>query len=262
MDRQAEFRRVYRERIEPWYSGILHVATIYAIGLGVFVFSFRQLTVPITWMQWAVILVVAFVANVLEWAIHLYIMHRPRKNFIARAIYRRHTLMHHQFFTDKNYMIDSIRDFRIVFFPPYTEVVAVVAAMPGAFVLGWLLGANAGWLTILTVVSLYMLYELFHLCCHVRDNWFVRSMPFISTIRRHHIAHHEQSIMMHRNMNLTFPVADWLFGTSDLDRGFVGTVFNGMSGRFVRTDMARTTRTPKVESRPGSDATGGVRGRA
>ena len=25
-------------------------------------------------------------------------------------------------------------------------------------------------------------------------------------------------------MNLTFPIADWLFGTSDLNRGLIGTL--------------------------------------
>jgi hypothetical protein len=29
--------------------------------------------------------------------------------------------------------------------------------------------------------------------------------------------------MMDIDMNLTFPIADWLMGTSDLDRGLIGT---------------------------------------
>ncbi len=43
-------------------------------------------------------------------------------------------------------------------------------------------------------------------------------------------------------MNLTFPVMDWLFGTSDLERGLLGHLFNGYSTRFVRKDMRRTSR--------------------
>jgi hypothetical protein len=35
--------------------------------------------------------------------------------------------------------------------------------------------------------------------------------------------------MQTRNFNLTFPVCDALFGTSDLDRGLFGTLFNGNS---------------------------------
>ena len=244
--KQAAFREEYRRRIESWYSGPLHVAVIYGVGIAALWWFISEVEAPVRWYQWAVIPVVLFVSNVLEWAMHMYVMHRPRKNPIARAIYRRHTLMHHQFFTEHNYRIDSVRDYRIVFFPPYTYAAALLLAVPGSAVLGLLLGANAGWLSMCTVAALYMTYEFFHFCCHVGDNWFVRNMPFVNTIRRHHVAHHEQSIMMDRNMNLTFPIADWLFGTSDLDRGLLGTMFNGYSTKHVRKDMARKARKPVI----------------
>jgi hypothetical protein len=48
-------------------------------------------------------------------------------------------------------------------------------------------------------------------------------------------------------MNLTFPIMDWLFGTSDLDRGLLGHLFNGYDTRFIRTNMRRTSRTPKPD---------------
>jgi hypothetical protein len=50
-------------------------------------------------------------------------------------------------------------------------------------------------------------------------------------------------------MNLTFPVMDWLFGTSDLDRGLIGHLLNGYDTRFVKTDMRKTSRTP-IPGRP------------
>jgi hypothetical protein len=59
-------------------------------------------------------------------------------------------------------------------------------------------------------------------------------MPFVNTIRRHHTAHHNMGIMMHFNMNLTFPIADWLMNTSDLDRGLLGHLFNGYDGTHVK----------------------------
>jgi hypothetical protein len=85
-----------------------------------------------------------------------------------------------------------------------------------------------------------------HFCCHVDEGWFVRNCPFVNTIRRHHLAHHNQSIMMERNMNLTFPIADWMFGTTDLDRGLIGTLFNGYSTEHVKTDLRKTAKTPRV----------------
>jgi hypothetical protein len=41
---------------------------------------------------------------------------------------------------------------------------------------------------------------------------------------------------------------DWLFGTSDLDRGLLGHLFNGYETRFIRTNMRKTSRTPRLET--------------
>jgi hypothetical protein len=87
------------------------------------------------------------------------------------------------------------------------------------------------------MVAQYLNYETFHYCCHVHDNWFVRNVPFINTIRRHHTAHHNLGIMMKFNMNLTYPIADWFMGTSDLRRGLVGHLFNGYSERYVKEEL-------------------------
>ena len=40
--------------------------------------------------------------------------------------------------------------------------------------------------------------------------------------------------MMEKNFNLTYPFADWLFGTSDLNRGVLGHLFNGYSTAHVK----------------------------
>jgi len=54
-------------------------------------------------------------------------------------------------------------------------------------------------------------------------------------------------------MNLTFPIADWFFGTSDLNRGLLGHIFNGYSTKHIRKDMRKTSKTPKVAT-PASTA--------
>jgi hypothetical protein len=50
--------------------------------------------------------------------------------------------------------------------------------------------------------------------------------------------------MMEVNMNLTFPIADWLLGTSDLDRGLLGTLLNGYDTRFLRKNLRSAPRRP------------------
>ena len=235
-DRQAAFRADSRARIAPAYWGWAHVALIFVLGAAAIWVCARQVTQP-AWYEWLVIPVAFCVSNVFEWWIHKYVMHRPVKGLMG--IYRRHTLAHHEFFTDVEPAFDSTRDFRIVFFPPYALVAFMALSLVPASVLGLMGAANAGWLLLITNTALYLNYELFHYCCHVKDDAIVRRIPLVNSIRRHHIAHHNRAIMMVRNFNLTYPVADWFFGTSDLDCGLLKHVFNGYDSACVRRDRAR-----------------------
>src|SRR5258707_7729087 len=97
-------------------------------------------------------------------------------------------------------------DWRVTFFPPYALVTFTMMSIPPALLLGWLISPNVGWLLISTTTSMYLIYEFMHSCGHVDDNAFVRSAPFVNTIRRHHTAHHTHSIMIEPIMILTFPV--------------------------------------------------------
>lgn len=247
-ERQRGYRQTYRERITGWYNGWLHVFVIYTIGLTALYIYISNIT-NVSLLEWLTVPATFLVCNFFEWWIHRYIMHRPSKVPLFRAVYSRHTLMHHQFFTEHEMRFAGAHDWRVTFFPPYALVVFTLMSIPAALILGAVFSPNTGWLFITTTTSMYLIYEFMHFCCHIEDNWFVRNTPFINTIRRHHTAHHAQNIMMERNMNLTFPVMDWLFGTSDLNRGLLGTVFNGYSTDHVRTDMRKTSATPKISPR-------------
>ncbi len=234
--RQAAFRADFRNRIAPAYVGWVHVAMIYALGGTAIWYCARQIAAP-AWFEFLVIPFAFCVSNAFEWWIHRYIMHRPVKGFMG--IYKRHTLAHHQFFTDIEPTIDNTRDFRIVFFPPYALVAFMAMSLIPAYILGLVGLANAGWLLLITNVGLYLNYELFHFCCHVKDDSIVRHIPLVNSIRRHHIAHHNPAIMMERNFNLTYPVADWFFGTSDLRCSLLKHIFNGYDTAAVRRDLKR-----------------------
>jgi hypothetical protein len=246
-ERQRQYRVIYRQRVAGWYNGFLHIAIIYVIGFTALYIYLSNLS-HVTPLEWLTVPVTFLFCNFVEWWLHRYVMHRPSRNLLFRAIYNRHTLMHHQFFTDREMRFADHMDYRVTFFPPYALATFTLISIPPAFVLGWLLSPNVGWLFITTTTSVYLIYEFMHFCCHVEDNWFVRHMPFVNTIRRHHEAHHNQSIMMERNMNLTFPIMDWLFGTSDLDRGLLGTLFNGYATAHLKTNLRRTARTPRPQA--------------
>jgi sterol desaturase/sphingolipid hydroxylase (fatty acid hydroxylase superfamily) len=54
-----------------------------------------------------------------------------------------------------------------------------------------------------------------------------------------HVIHHHPELMGTRNFNLTFPICDALFGTSDLDKGLIGTLFNGKSHAGMKSEDRR-----------------------
>ena len=234
-ERQRRFREQYKSAISPLYNGPLHVTVMFAVGVTAIWYCISQLQSP-TW-EWALVLPVFLAGNFVEWFMHKHVMHRRIDVFALRAIYERHTREHHQYFTDNDITIDSMREFRIVFFPWRVLIVLGIAGGTLGWIAAQLINANAGYILMVTIIGQYLIYETFHYCCHVRDNWFVRNTPFVNTIRRHHTAHHNYGVMMHVNMNLTFPIADWFMGTSDLNRGLAGTLFNGYNEDHVRPEL-------------------------
>jgi hypothetical protein len=216
-EKQRRFREKYKANISPFYNGLLHIAVMYGVGVSLIVYCLGKLNHP-TW-EWLVIAPVFVAGNLVEWAMHRFVMHKRIDVFALRAIYERHTREHHQYFTDNDATIDTVREFRIVFFPWRVLLALVMFGTTFGWIASLLINPNAGYLLFATMVGQYLVYETFHYCCHIHDNWLVRNMPFVNTIRRHHIAHHNQGIMMHKNMNLSFPISDWLMGTSDLNRG-------------------------------------------
>ena len=235
LERQRKFREQYNAQISPFYNGLVHIAVMYGAGIGAIWWSVNRLQ-SATW-EWFLMIPVFLGGNLVEWLMHRYVMHRLVDVFALRSIYDRHTRQHHQYFTDSDVTIDTIREFRIVFFPWRVLAVFATSGLMFGSIASMLVNPNAGYILFITMVSQYLVYETFHFCCHCHDNWFVRNMPFVNTIRRHHTAHHNQGIMMKYNMNLTFPIADWFMNSSDVKRGLFGTLFNGNSYEHVREEL-------------------------
>jgi hypothetical protein len=234
-ERQRRFREQYRAAISRWYSGLVHIGVMYSAGIAAIWYCVSQLQ-NARW-EWLLLIPVLIAGNFVEWSMHKFVMHRLVDVFALRAIYDRHTRQHHQYFTDNDATIDSIREFRIVFFPWRVLIVLAVFGLLFSWIASVLINPNAGYIVFIGMIGHYMVYETFHFCCHVRDNWFVRNVPLINTIRRHHTAHHNMGIMMHVNMNLTFPIADWFLNTSDLKRGLFGHLFNGYSDAHIKPEL-------------------------
>ena len=177
-DRQKAFRQEYRSRIVGWYDGYVHILIIYAMGAAAFYIYVAHIH-NVTWLEWLTLPLTFFFTNIFEWAVHRFIMHRPVNIKGLRAIYERHTLNHHQFFTDEEMRFRDPKDWRVTVFPPYALVVFILMSIPMAVVLGLLLTPNVGWLFVCVTTGMYLIYEFMHFCCHVDENWFVRHCPFV-----------------------------------------------------------------------------------
>ena len=232
-ERLINFRKTYREKIDGWYNGFLHVFIIYSMG-GLLLYYYINSITNLKYYELLIIPIIFLLCNIFEWALHKYVMHKPRNFPGARAIYSRHVMQHHQFFSEDEMRFAGAHDWRVTFFPPYALIVFTLMSIPGLIILKLIFSANVGWLFIIVSTSMYLIYETMHFCCHIGDNFIVRNLPFVNTLRRHHAAHHDQGLMTKINMNLTFPIADWLFKTSDLKRGFLGHIFNGYSEKYKK----------------------------
>jgi len=134
-DRQRRYRDTYRQRIVGWYNGWLHVTVIYAIGFAAMTIYFQSMT-DVRWYELLIVPVAFLGANFFEWFLHTHIMHRPQKNRALRAIYMRHTMMHHQFFTDDEMRFVGQHDWLVTFLPPFALVTFICISIPIAIVPG------------------------------------------------------------------------------------------------------------------------------
>jgi hypothetical protein len=235
-ERQQFFRKEYREKTPPWYRGEMHLAFTLLVTGGTLVWCWAHMTHPRPW-EWLLALPIALFGNWVEWAGHRYIMHRPVRGLTM--IYKRHCTVHHQFFTHHDLTYSGQRDWRALLFPPFAPVAFLLAVVPVALIVAALVSANAGYIVVMTMAGYYLLYEGLHTLSHFEDKdypW-LKHVPLLNTVRRMHYIHHVLGFMQTRNFNLTFPICDALFGTSDLDRGLIGTLFNGASHAHMKREL-------------------------
>jgi hypothetical protein len=213
-----------------------HLGLMLVVTGGTIAWCLSRLDNPGAW-DWALVPAIVLFGNWVEWAGHRYILHRPVKGL--ESVYKRHCTVHHQFSTHHDLGYKGHKEWRALLFPPFAPVAFILMAIPPALLAGWLISANAGYLVVLTMAAYYLLYEGLHTLSHLEDDDypFLKYMPLVNTVRRMHYIHHVLGFMQTRNFNLTFPICDSLFGTSDLDRGLIGTLFNGPTHKHMRKEI-------------------------
>ncbi len=207
-----EARAAFRERhVSPDYSGPRHLATTIAVSLSVGLLCIVMLE-NVRPLEWLTVPLTFLYANLSEYLGHRGPMHH-RKRFIS-AVFQRHSVEHHAFFTDEAATFDSTRDYKAVLFPPVLLLFFIGCfAMPVGAVLYFLISSNVAFLFVLTSVLYFLNYELLHFAYHSDPQTRIGRLPFMAGLRRHHIRHHNRQLMTRYNFNITYPICDRLFGT-------------------------------------------------
>ncbi|MFP2959014.1 sterol desaturase family protein [Myxococcus sp. 1LA] len=211
--RVAEFREGYRRKhVGPRYSGQAHFAFTSLGSLAVIGFALSRVEAGRPW-EWLTLPGVFLLGNVVEFLGHRGPMHHRRRGL--GLLFQRHTEQHHRFFTHEALAYESARDVKMVLFPPVLLLffLGAIAAPLGALCFT-VISPNVGWLFVAAAVGYYLTYEWLHFCHHLPPEHPVARLAVMRRLRRHHEAHHDPAKMQRYNFNISFPLADWLFGTS------------------------------------------------
>lgn len=209
--RIEEKRRAFLALIPGWYSGYVHFTLINLCGLVLLAFCFSMVRAA-PWWQWLFVPAVFIFANCLEWWIHGGWMHHPTP--VVMELYLRHAAQHHVIYTDREMAFRESRELWHVLFPPLFFPFLILLTSPVPVTLSLVVSPNLGWLYLFAAVAYYLVYEWFHTVHHwPRETWLGRS-AFARLIREHHTRHHEPKRMTGGNYNVSFPLADWMFGTT------------------------------------------------
>ena len=110
------FRERFRqENIGPGYSGKLHLVFINAWCLTSIVICMFNIHQP-TLKQLLVVPLTFIYTNLFEYIGHRFPMHH--RYSALKAVFKRHTLQHHHFFTNTDMNCENANDFKIILFPP------------------------------------------------------------------------------------------------------------------------------------------------
>jgi hypothetical protein len=194
-----------------WYHGYAAFVLINAVhGAGI-VLMLQALDRP-SWKEWLLLPAFFVFANGVEWWVHRGPMHHPRPGLMM--LYRRHALEHHLAFTSDRMEFRSHRELKLVLFPPlfFPFLLLITSPVPVAL---WLLsGGNLALLFLVSAFAYYLVYEWFHTVHHCpRRSWLGQTI-FARLVRGHHTRHHDLRRMTQGNFNVSFPLWDWLLGST------------------------------------------------
>lgn len=157
--------------------------------------------------------VVAFAATFLygsffEWTLHRYVMHRKTWPTFPFEL---HAMIHHRLFRhDETFHAQNDEMKKHVTFVPRDYVLLLLVNTP-VFVAVELLTGLPVLIGCWASVFVYLgLFDLLHWSFHVPKGRFFETWGWFRWLKQHHVLHHRYQ---NRNLNVVFPLADFVFRT-------------------------------------------------
>jgi len=147
-------------------------------------------------------------ASVFEWTLHRFVMHRV---LLISYPFRTHTLTHHRNFrSDTSYHLHPGQSRDSLTFAWWNAPLLIGLHLPVFWGIEKLSGVPVLWAGMATFSLYYFLYEYGHWCMHVpKQRWIERTRLF-RWLDAHHRGHHR---LHTKNLNVVFPLADYVFRT-------------------------------------------------
>jgi hypothetical protein len=196
--------------IPRWYSPIAHIGLTTSIGVGLSLAALLQIH-NLNPLELFIIPAMFIIANASEWRAHRDLLHKRQP--WATPLYDQHTPIHHKLYLTSDMEIRSPRELNLVLMPPFGIAIIFVATLPVAVALWYFGQHNLAALFIITTQMYVVSYEWLHMSYHLPRTTLIGRNPLIRKLARHHAIHHAPERMNVWNLNVNFPLWDWVRGT-------------------------------------------------
>jgi hypothetical protein len=159
--------------------------------------------------EYAAIPIAFLVANLFEWWVHRYPMHRPWLKFI----YEPHTKRHHRIYRHYDMAMRGWGEISFVSFGLSLFIGIIASTLFFATIVWLLAGWNMAMIFLATALAYILIYDLLHLSYHLPADHPIAKLGPIHWLGNWHRRHHDPKLMRNYNFNVTLPLADWLFRT-------------------------------------------------
>lgn len=206
-----DHRLRHQRDIPSDYSPVIFFGTTNLAGAGIVAAAAWQLE-AVAPLEWLIVPAAFLFSNAVEYFIHRGPLHHKQEPL--EIMFKRHTLLHHDYFRHDDMAIARRQEVVAVVFPYWAIGFVLAGALVPYALLLMVATPNAAHLFVVTAIAYYLLYEWLHLVYHLPDTVWIGRFGLVRRLRQHHRIHHHTRLMQRFNFNITFPIFDALLRTT------------------------------------------------